>query len=506
MATLDDRQLEIPPGIKGGDALVASIEQCHAQAAQLLANERDAIASLLKRHLLERQAEWDQFVARARAKHRALVKKIRGKQDELAAGELELERAQAELRQTKRKLSQAEEELGEDKDQLARMRARLEEQRRQMEQDREKLADERSETKLQRRRIAREFKEQRTAHLAELDRLRAATALQRSAAGDASASTASADEESAELRRELAQLRKLLNARAEQLTELREQVKALHAERDALGEQHDRLSQELAVRDAIDSSDGRIADLTAERAQLRSLLADAEVRAEQGGSAGDQQRKLDLERRFEMAVQDIRELKKRNAELEARLASTPGNDRGGSPVGTGLDWESRKKRMLVELESEFDAEDEADAAERLTIEGTIRITDELVAEKDREIAELKHMLDHQSSSLGSVAVGAAAIAQIFDSDELIQQERQKLSDLQAECQAKLRQAEIDISLERAKIARDRAEIEEKLQSYSAAQARHGGEPMRPLREPAMQPDKPARGRWLSRLGLKNPEE
>ncbi len=89
----------------------------------------------------------------------------------------------------------------------------------------------------------------------------------------------------------------------------------------------------------------------------------------------------------------------------------------------------------------------------------------MVAGKDREIAEMKMLLSQQSDSIDSIAVGATAVAAVIDKDELICQERAKLAELQEEWKSKLRQAEIDISLERAKITRDRAEIEDKLAVY-----------------------------------------
>ena len=160
--------------------------------------------------------------------------------------------------------------------------------------------------------------------------------------------------------------------------------------------------------------------------------------------------------------------------------------------------------MLASLEADdIDQANEDEVSDRLTIEGTIRITDEIVAQKDREIAELKQLLDEQSSSLGGMAVGAAAIAQLLDEDELIQHEREKLRHLETEMQQKMRQAEIDISMERAKIARDRQELEDRLQTLQGQLGATGASSSEP--EDA-KPVKPSRGRWLTRLGLKELEE
>ena len=113
--------------------------------------------------------------------------------------------------------------------------------------------------------------------------------------------------------------------------------------------------------------------------------------------------------------------------------------------------------MLASLEADGDPEQ---AAERIKIEEVIRTTEESLAQRDREISDLKELLEQQSAHLGSMAVGAAAVAEALNTDEIVQQERDNLQHLQEEWRAKLRQAEVDISVERAKLARERADLEE----------------------------------------------
>jgi chromosome segregation ATPase len=158
----------------------------------------------------------------------------------------------------------------------------------------------------------------------------------------------------------------------------------------------------------------------------------------------------------------------------------------------------RKQRILAALESDSDEEDEQAAAERMKIEDVIRETDQVLAEKKRECDELKQLLEDQSSNLGSVAVGAAALGEALDADAIVQEERGKLAELQQQWREKLRQAEVDISVERAKLAREKAEIEEKLRRIEM----RGGGPEGGDDDSASS-DKPARGRWLERLGLKD---
>ena len=158
--------------------------------------------------------------------------------------------------------------------------------------------------------------------------------------------------------------------------------------------------------------------------------------------------------------------------------------------------------LLESLAADGDEDEDEDpevVEQRLSLQATIAITDEVVAQKDREIAELRQLLEEQAGNIGSIAVGATAIAGILDQDELIAQERARLAQVQAEWREKLRQAEIDISVQRATIARDRAEIDEKLANhkFDLDQMKAVG--------PSTPGAKPSR-RWLSRLGIKDAEE
>jgi len=155
-----------------------------------------------------------------------------------------------------------------------------------------------------------------------------------------------------------------------------------------------------------------------------------------------------------------------------------------------------KQKMLAQLESQDSGLEPGDRRE---IEATLRRTDELVAAKDREISDLRELLEQQSNQVGELAVGAAAIAQIMDHDELIMAERERLQHAQEEWREKLKQAEIDISLERARLARERTELQEKQHSIDKQVSQQ---------IPASADGKPtekttSRGRWLTRLGLKD---
>jgi chromosome segregation ATPase len=302
--------------------------------------------------------------------------------------------------------------------------------------------------------------------------------------------------EQRELHRQVAEGQRLLDTRAEELEELRAQL----ANRGPDGEQ---AFQELAaLRNEVDELQAESDKLQRERDELQTRLDEA-LRCQESPSAdpANSPEMQDLQERFEMAVQEVRELKSQNERLEQEL--NRGEPASSAPEATpsqGFDWEAQKQRLLAQLETDFDESDPEQAQDKLTVEGAIRITDQVVAEKEREIDGLQALLQNQSDNLGQVAVGAAALTEMLDHDELIQQERENLSRLQEEWREKLRKAEVDISVERAKIARERMQLEEKLRSLEAEQSRYADKDAGD--DSADKSQKPSRGRWLTRLGLK----
>jgi hypothetical protein len=196
---------------------------------------------------------------------------------------------------------------------------------------------------------------------------------------------------------------------------------------------------------------------------------------------------------------EVRELKARNASLQRQLldlqSSAAGRGAAAAAPAAANNWETQKRKLLANLATD-DPHDSEATERRLKIEEIVARTDKIIAEKNCEIEELKYLLDHQSSSLGSLAVGAEALGQIFDQDAVILEERQRLQQLQDETQAKLRAAEIEIAMERARLARREAEIEEKILNNNLRQSTAEAE------SEALAPTgRPIRGRWRTQLGL-----
>lgn len=238
--------------------------------------------------------------------------------------------------------------------------------------------------------------------------------------------------------------------------------------------------------------------LAAQQARLQQLevLVDQEIRRLEEEVA-DRDRGDGYQLRYEVAMNDLHDLEAKNAELQRQLdqanaaaGSLPGQDRG---PGGRIDWEAEKRRTLAALEAEVDDHDAPQYGQRLKIENVLHTSEQVIAEKDRQIRELQEQLEEHSRRPGATAVDTTASDQAVESDAAIQKERERLQRLEDEWREKLRQAEIEISLERARLARQRADIEERLT------APENGSP-----KPATgagRPDQPTSRRWLARLGL-----
>lgn len=291
-------------------------------------------------------------------------------------------------------------------------------------------------------------------------------------------------------------LQEQLCAQTAELAALRDEREQLAARVLGLELNHAAEAEQAAQ---ILAGEAERAALAAKLAAADERLADAEAKLQQQAEVEqDPNRIAELERRCELALEDVRGLKRRNGELESQLSSARENGGTAAPPA-GDNWESLKKKMLAQLESQGD-EALADE-ERFNLERTIQQTEEIVAQKEREMTDLRQLLQEQSNNYGEMALGAAAVSQIFDHDKLIQAERDRLRIAQEEWRQKLRQAEVEISLERARLARDRAEIEEKSKSLASQQA-HAVDYAKAAGE-TDKDRKPARGRWLTRLGLKD---
>jgi chromosome segregation ATPase len=262
------------------------------------------------------------------------------------------------------------------------------------------------------------------------------------------------------------------------------------------------LEEELSRRpEASHTDSAELVALRAERDALSERVEQLERQPAPQVDADTAQQLADLQRRFELAVEDVRELKSANSKLEAQLAAA-GKRTAAPGEGGALDWEAQKRRLLASLEEESESRDDPQRQqERATIEGTIEMTDAVVADKDREIAELKAQL----ASGGDRAPAAdeeerqRKLDEVIDADEVIAEHRKRIAQIEREMEEKLRAAELELSLERAKIARQKVELDElradlESQRQSCSTSTAGATPGAPRR------------RWLSKLGLSGDEQ
>jgi chromosome segregation ATPase len=197
------------------------------------------------------------------------------------------------------------------------------------------------------------------------------------------------------------------------------------------------------------------------------------------------------ERELQHQLEDLQEqlLRAQQALLQAHGDDPPEDLSFGSDTST---WEELKERML----QAEDAPAEADRQQQELLQQVTR-AEGLLEERERLISELQQQIEQLSCQQPAEPTPAD---EPVDADTRIQEERERLQQLQNEWHEKLRTAELEISVERARIARERSEMEERIQSCEA-EIEH----LRQAGASGGTRDNPKRGRWLARLGLSRDE-
>ena len=456
----------------GGDN--EALSQDIKQKTEHLAREKEALQQLSET-IDQRQSQWETMQQEAQARGEQTLEGLQQRREELENRVAELDSRSAELDSREASLADTRQKLSDEhhaleltqkehealRSQAEELKQQLQAEQAELQTQREELVATRSKTDSQRRQIARELRQQRVSQLAEIDRHREETVVGEN--------------------RELQQLRAQL------------------AEVSANSGSDEAVVNDL--RSQLEAASRRETDMKAEVEELKSDLRNRPTTSGEGTPAGADD---DLTRRYEMVLDDLKELKTANEELRQQLDEAQvgvARQTTTAAADGALDWEAEKQRMLQQWDDEGNEggeEDEQRAAGRLEVDGVIQMTDKALAGKDREIADLKLLLENQSDNIGSVAVGAAALGGMLDADPVIAEERENLKRIQEEWQKKLSQAEIEISTERATLARDKIEIEEKMRLLEAASASHPAE-----QQNAEGADQPGQNRWLTRLGLAN---
>jgi hypothetical protein len=214
-------------------------------------------------------------------------------------------------------------------------------------------------------------------------------------------------------------------------------------------------------------------------------------------ASADEEMLCGLKKEIESLREEIESLTIQNHHLAGELAQSNIKRSIGSnaDVDATLTWEQRKA-LLFNQDADASAKDDSSNAAGQFDEQLRRVQEQL-RERDREIAELRDLLEQRPLHREEgTAVGAAAIALMMDGDELICEERKRLQELQTEWEAKFRDMEISASIERANLARERqqlerqnAELEEQLAHLK-----------RELKQEEITGPNQSR-RWLAKLGL-----
>ncbi|MCM2375110.1 hypothetical protein [Aporhodopirellula aestuarii] len=236
---------------------------------------------------------------------------------------------------------------------------------------------------------------------------------------------------------------------------------------------------------------------------------------------------LHLQSTLDEAWRANEELRHQNETLAAQVAQSSVRQTVHASQGTdeSLSWEERKALIMRQMEDEtFDADEfvsslstgvaQASGIAQANDQGDefvdftdprefveslierIERAERTIQKRDEEIGELRMLLESQSGTRNDgTAIGAAAIASMIDSDELVMEERERLQQLKNDWEDKFRQAEIEASLERAKLSRERQELAKRTQELE--------ERLEELQREKRDNPSPAKTgrRWLAELGL-----
>ncbi|MDH3718194.1 MAG: hypothetical protein OES79_08740 [Planctomycetota bacterium] len=447
---MDEDHIQSSVGYDAENALAQLLEQQCVRADDFFARERQRMQEIETELLAQINQLTEQLSqlpdgSELAADLSAIEQELNSRGESLASAESEFKHAQDELNGVRAKLEERA-------DQLAQTEERLDRTAQRLAQDEEELEKEKAATRRQRRRIASQLKERRAELLQELD----------------------------QQRRQIEQLQAAGAAEGDQV---------LSDQRDALADERDRLQQKL------DQLDSEFQQQRSEVDELRQQLAAADQHST--SDASTQQQADDLQMQLDLAMKEIHGLQEQNADLQQSVEAVKTEASTGNE--SQFDWESQKRRLLEWMDSGEAATLSDD--EKKSLQDKIHVTDEIVADKDRKIAGLRNELQQQRAVAPPDTIQQAQEA--VNSDEAVQEERKSLGKLQESLREKMREAEVEISLERAKLAREKSALQAKIcdletvieKRLSELQAASAGNAQ----------GKPA-SRWRTRLGLDGTDE
>ena len=272
-------------------------------------------------------------------------------------------------------------------------------------------------------------------------------------------------------------------------------------ESEASEAEHSEAKLKTIAQNVLEKTDARETELSMEVSQLQDQVEFLQCELEEAkavkNSSNDSELRIQVEQ-LRSQLLDSRheavELRMQNNDLGSRLAKFQGTGLGQK--SETLSWEQRKAALLQQLEAETHAETPCDPRKILEIEKILEQTNGEIERRDQEISDLKALIEQQSIAHDGMSIGVAAVAQMIEADSLVVEERLRLKHLRDEWEQKQRQAEIEMSMERAKLARERLELQERAQ-------RHDEDNPPQTDEEKLAGKTRTRGNWLARLGLRD---
>ncbi|NIL95614.1 MAG: hypothetical protein GTO53_00290, partial [Planctomycetales bacterium] len=408
---MDQDFIQSSVGVDAATDLAQLLDQQSARADDFFTRERQRMQELeteLLAHVHQLNEQLSQLSQGAQ-----LATDLSAIEEQLQKRSGSLESAESEFQQAQEQLHNRCAELQERADQLVQTEQELDRTADQLSQQAEQLEQEKTATTRQRGRIASRLRARRARFLQQLDQ-------------------------------QQQQIEQLQASRAEDT----QTFQALSDRQTALADERDRLQRDWEQLQIDFQQQRQQVD------QLQQQLAKAE--SQEGTDPTDPSLADDLQTRLDLAMKDIHELREKNAALQKSLEKAEADAEEATEAP--FDWEAQKRRLLESLDGE-DATSLNDQ-EKESLQEKIRQTDEIVAEKDRVIADLQQQL--QSQPVAAATDTAPPAQEAIDSDAVVQQERDKLGQLQEDLREKMRKAEVEISLERAKLAREKSALQDKL--------------------------------------------
>jgi hypothetical protein len=130
-------------------------------------------------------------------------------------------------------------------------------------------------------------------------------------------------------------------------------------------------------------------------------------------TCGNQSNDVDILRRQLLEErQKIVDLRLQVDDLNLSLSKAPSQSSGPA----AMSWDEQKAMLLAKLEGEVN-DDVLDPSKPLELKSIIEKTNREIERRDKEIAQMRQLLAEQATASQSIAIGAAAVAELLDHDD-----------------------------------------------------------------------------------------